>query len=161
MSDVIEEQAEMETHAQCTIRLDTSNSKSRKRGTNIPECRQSRKVAGICYGSKFLKTGVKNYAHHSLPTRARPVPADQEGKQVVDGWEFQEEKWESDGMNKSRSGVTNTNTFPDHLKGRLDHDLLKRMKLTNKWIVEGDALFFFQLLLPIGDPKKSGIETQP
>jgi hypothetical protein len=25
------------------------------------------------------------------------------------------------------------------------------MKLTKKWIVEGDALFFLQLLLPIGD----------
>jgi hypothetical protein len=35
------------------------------------------------------------------------------------------------------------------------------MKLTKKWIVEGDPLFFFQLLLPIGDPKKSGIENDP
>jgi hypothetical protein len=45
------------------------------------------------YRSKFLKTGAKPYAHHSLPTGARPVPADQEGKRVVDGWEFHYEKW--------------------------------------------------------------------
>jgi hypothetical protein len=30
-----------------------------------------------------------------------------------------------------------------------------------KGIVEGDALFFFQLLLPIVDPKKSGNENDP
>jgi hypothetical protein len=35
------------------------------------------------------------------------------------------------------------------------------MKLAKKRIVEGDALFFFQLLLPIGDLKKSGIENDP
>jgi hypothetical protein len=35
------------------------------------------------------------------------------------------------------------------------------MKLTKKRIVEGDALFFFQLLLPMGDPKKSGIDDDP
>jgi hypothetical protein len=34
------------------------------------------------------------------------------------------------------------------------------MKLTKKWIVEGDALFFLQLLLPVGDPKKSGSNNE-
>jgi hypothetical protein len=41
----------------------------------------------------------------------------------------------------------------------LDYDLLKQMKLTKKEIVEGDALFFLQLLLPIGSPKNSGIKN--
>jgi hypothetical protein len=95
------------------------------------------------------KLGMKNYAHHSLPTGARPVPVNQQGKRVVDGWEFHYEKWESDlalgATNKNRSGTTSTNPFPDNRKGRLDYDLLKRMKLTKKGIVEGDALFFFQL----------------
>jgi hypothetical protein len=114
------------------------------------------------YRSKFLKTGTKNYAHHSLPTGARPVPANQQGKRMVDGWEFHYGKWENGPDNlKSRSGATNTNPFPENRKGRLDYELLKRMKLTKKRIVEGDALFFFQLLLPIGDPKKSGIEDDP
>jgi hypothetical protein len=60
---------------------------------------------------------------------------------------------------KSQSGETDTTPFPENRKGRLDYKLLKRMKLTKKRIVEGDALFFFQLLLPIGDPKKPGIEN--
>jgi hypothetical protein len=32
------------------------------------------------YCPKFQKTGTKNYAHHSLPTGARPVPVNPEGK---------------------------------------------------------------------------------
>jgi hypothetical protein len=35
------------------------------------------------------------------------------------------------------------------------------MKLMKKRIVEGDTLFFLQLLLPIGNPKKSGIMNDP
>ena len=31
------------------------------------------------YCPKFLKTGTKNYAHHSLPTGARPMPVNPEG----------------------------------------------------------------------------------
>jgi hypothetical protein len=116
------------------------------------------------YRPKFLKTGTKHYAHHSLPTGARPVPVDPQGKRVVDGWEFHYEKWNSPDQGSStgsRSGATSTNPFPDNRKGRLDYQLLKRMKLTKKRIEEGDALFFLQLLLPIGDPKKSGIENDP
>jgi hypothetical protein len=117
------------------------------------------------YRSKFEKAGEKKgqYAHHSLPTGARPVPANQEGKRMVDGWEFYYDKWVSDAAanEKSRSGATNTAEVPECRKGRLDYDLLKKMKLTKKRIVEGDALFFLQLLLPIGDPKKSGIEDDP
>jgi hypothetical protein len=47
------------------------------------------------------------------------------------------------------------------LQGSIGLLLLKQMKLTKKCIVEGDALFCFQLLLPICDPKKSGIENAP
>jgi hypothetical protein len=115
------------------------------------------------YRSKFLKTGDKKYAHHALPTGARPVPVGSEGKRVVDGWEFHYEKWASPETtnNKKRSGATSTSPFPETRKGRLDYDLLKKMKLTKKRIIEGDALFFLQLLLPIGDPKKSGIDDDP
>jgi hypothetical protein len=63
--------------------------------------------------------------------------------------------------NKSQSGATDTTPFPENRKGRLDYKLLKRIKLTKKRIVDGDALFFFQLLLPIGDSKKSGLENDP
>jgi hypothetical protein len=118
------------------------------------------------YRAKFQKLAPKNYAHHSLPTGARPVPVDGQGKRVVDGWEFHYDKWNSDETSeapnfKNRSGATSTDPFPDNRKGRLDYELLKKLKLTKKRIVEGDALFFLQLLLPIGDPKKSGIEDDP
>ena len=123
------------------------------------------KWSEFTYRSKFLKTGTKNYAHHSLPTGARPVPINADGKRVVDGWEFHYEKWvntsSTHGNTKYRSGATNTNPFPDNRKGRLDYDLLKRLKLTKKRLVEGDSLFFLQLLLPIGDPKRSGINNDP
>jgi hypothetical protein len=70
---------------------------------------------------KFLETGTKHYAHHSLPTGARLVPVNQQGQRVVDGWEFHREKWNSDqassSNNKSRSGATSTNPFPDDRKG--------------------------------------------
>jgi hypothetical protein len=117
------------------------------------------------YRPKFQKTGTKNYAYHSLPTGARPVLADPQGKRVVGDWEFHYEKWNSDeaspAAHKSRSGETSTNSFPDNPKGQLNYELLKKMNLTKKQIVEGDALFFLQLLLPIGDPKKSGIKNDP
>jgi hypothetical protein len=86
---------------------------------------------------------------------------------VVGDWEFHYEKWESDpasntsNFKKYRSGATLMNPFPDSQKGHLDYDLLKEMKLRKKQIVEGEALFFLQLLLPMGDPKKSGIIDEP
>lgn len=45
--------------------------------------------------------------------------------------------------------------------GCLDADLLARMGLTKVRMQEGDALFFYQLLLPICDPKRSGIKDDP
>jgi hypothetical protein len=86
--------------------------------------------AQFTYRPKFQKTGTKNYAHHSLPTGARPVQADPEGKQVVNGWEFHYEKWNSPDQAsatpnfKSQSGATSTNHFPNNRKGRLDYELL-------------------------------------
>jgi hypothetical protein len=83
---------------------------------------------------------------------ARPVPVNPGGKRVVNGWDFHYMKWNSpdqasDTPNfKSRSGgATSTNPFPDNRKGQLDYELLKKMKLTKKRIVEGEALFFLQL----------------
>jgi hypothetical protein len=111
----------------------------------------------------FKNRRDKKYAHHALPTGARPILFNQQGKRVVDGWEFHYEKWESPETtnNKKRSRATSTSPFLENWKGRLDYELLKQMKLTKKRIVEGDALRFFQLLLPIGDPKKSGIDNDP
>ena len=51
--------------------------------------------------------------------------------------------------------------FPTDRKGRLDKDLLKKMGLTKERMQNGDALFFYQLLFPICNPKRSGIEGDP
>jgi hypothetical protein len=99
-------------------------------------------VATIHLSSKVSITGTKNYAHHSLPTGARPMPVNPEGKRVVNGWEFHYEKWNSpdqasDTPNfKSQSGATSTNPFPDNRKGRLDYELLKKMKLTKSGLLK-------------------------
>jgi hypothetical protein len=116
------------------------------------------------YRPKFLKNKNQELCSpfSSYWGGARPVPVDPQGKRVVDEWELHYQKWNQHSASAgSQSGATSTNTFPNSRKGRLDYELLKQMKLTKKRIVEGDALFFLQLLLPIGDPKKSGIENDP
>ena len=49
------------------------------------------------------------------------------------------------------------NFFPEARKGGLDGDLLLKMGLTTARMIEGEALFFYQLLLPICNPKRLGI----
>ena len=109
--------------------------------------------------SKDIKKG--QYTHHALPTGARPVPQDAEGKRGMAGWEFHYDHWENPDGAKFRSGATRHNPFPANRKGNLDYDLLKKMGLTKERLVSHDALFFWQLLFPICDPEKSGIADDP
>ena len=79
-----------------------------------------------------------------------------------DDWEMHYKGWTADlGDGSKRSGATPTNLFPPSRKGMLDYDLLKKMGLTKNRILNCDALFFKQLLLPLCDPEKSGIEDDP
>ena len=98
---------------------------------------------------------------HSLPTGARPVPEDAEGKRQSAGWDFHYEKWTNPSDKKFRSGATRIDPFPDCRKGNLDYALLQKMGLTKKRLENHDALFFWQLLFPICDPKRSGIPDDP
>jgi hypothetical protein len=112
------------------------------------------------YRPKFnAKTG--NYVAHMLPTGARPVPKDVEGKRIHDGWEFHYKDWKSDLGATNRSGSSPLELIPAERKGCLDYEFLKKMRLSKRRIMEGDALFFRQLLLPMCDPKKSGIDDDP
>ena len=43
----------------------------------------------------------------------------------------------------------------------MDVDYLKKMGLTKKRMLDCDALFFYQLLLPIDHPAMSGIDEDP
>jgi hypothetical protein len=51
--------------------------------------------------------------------------------------------------------------FPESRKGMLDADLLETLGLPKERMVKADALFFHQLLLPMCDPKMSGIAANP
>ena len=115
----------------------------------------------FCFRPKFQAKAPQKYLYHSLPTGARPVPKDNRngGKRMDGGWEFFYKGWESEECH--RDGATRENVFPESRVGSLDVDLLKKMGLTAERVTECDALFFHQLLLPICDPKKSGIEDDP
>ncbi len=119
---------------------------------NLPE---------FTYRPKFnSKTG--QYTSDCLPTGARPVPTDVSGKRISNGWEFHYKDWKPDLAGVlNRSGSTPLDLIPSDRKGCLDYDLLKKMRLTKKQIMDGDALFFRQLLLPMCNPKKPGINDNP
>jgi hypothetical protein len=109
---------------------------------------------------EFGTTAPKQYKRHSLPTGAQPVPANAEGKRIVDDWEFHYKGWDADAGNSDnfgRAGATGEDMFPESRKGQLDGELLEMLGLTKERMVKGDALFFHQLLLPMCDPKMSGI----
>ena len=109
------------------------------------------------------------YLRHELPTGCTPVPIDKEtGKRIQNGWEFFYNGWKSSlnpEIRNIRNGATPHNIFPAERKGSLDGDLLKKLGLTinrmrDRYFLP-DALFFYQLILPICDPSKSGIENDP
>ena len=51
--------------------------------------------------------------------------------------------------------------FPKNQKGTLDVDVLKSLGLKKKTIEEKDCLFFYQLLLPFCDTRRSGLDNDP
>ena len=110
--------------------------------------------------SQVPNQGPKKYVHHSLPTGVIPVPENIDGKRIDDGWEFFYRGWE--GTDRVfRDGATKDNVFPSERLGSLDGDLLVKMGLTKERVLDCDALFFHQLLLPMCRPSKSGIEQDP
>ena len=111
-------------------------------------------------------TAKYKYVHHELPTGCTPVPMNENGKREVGGWEFHYGGWHSNRFQNNRSGANPANLFPKERESTLDIDLFCRLGLTEDRMeskVTGlpDALFFLQLLLPICDPSKSGIEKDP
>ena len=117
------------------------------------------------YKGKFQgKGGHGPYSHHEMPAGARPVPIDPAtGKRKRGEWEFHYKGWKQSNDNPSfvRQGASKDNMFPSDRKAQLDGDLLKKMGLTKKRMVDGDALFFYQLIVPMIDPAKSGIDADP
>ena len=103
----------------------------------------------------------KKYLRHELPTGCSPVPINEDGKRMENGWEFFYSGWRSKFM--PRRGGTASELFPQERRSSLDYSYLKRLGLTKDCLFltdssEPDALFFFQLLLPMCNPKQSGVE---
>ena len=116
-----------------------------------------------CFRPKF--TGSKEtrkYTHHALPAGAQPVPANtDDGKRIVNGWEFHYKSCESIGNGDARHSATTENLFPQSRKGALDSEALEKLGLTKERMHNRDALFWYQLLLPIHDTVRTGIEEDP
>jgi hypothetical protein len=108
---------------------------------------------------EFEKTGGR-YKHHVLPTGATPLPPSLvNNKRELEGWEFHYKGWT--GTNNVRDGASREDLFPECRKGCLDKAVLERMGMTPERMQQHDALFFYQLLLPICDPKRSDIVDDP
>ena len=112
------------------------------------------------YHPEFAPKGEKHYVRHVLLTGASPVPEVQ-GKRAVGPWEFFYGGWKDMGDNGIRDGASKAEPFPESRRGKLDEHLLSQLGLTPEWMRTCDALFFYQLLLPMCDPNKSGIANDP
>jgi len=118
-----------------------------------------------CYSKREARKPPK-YIRHELPTGATPVPADGDGKRVCNEWEFFYQGWKDSVETSTRSGATVGNLFPENRKSKLDVNLLKKLGLNSQRISsrmtgEPDSLFFHQLILPMCDTSKSGIDADP
>ena len=104
------------------------------------------------------------YMHHVTAGGAIPVPINEEtGKRTSGNWEFFYNGWKQEDPNPNyvRTGANKDTIFPPDRKAKLDGELLKKMGLTRERMIEGDVLFFYQLILPFVDPAQSGIEGDP
>ena len=114
------------------------------------------------YRPKFGGSGGGPYLYHALPTGARPVPLQPNGKRKVGGWDFHYQGWENPQLEprkRFRSNATRDNPFPEYRKGSLCGETLSKLGLTQMRMLEDDgapdALFFHQLLLPMHDTSKT------
>lgn len=102
----------------------------------------------------------KQYLYHAMPSGATVVPKDTTtGKREINGYEFFYNGWTHPFPDETntRIGATKQNLFPEDRDVQLDKDYLRKMGLTKKRMEDCDALFFYQLLLPIVDGTESGI----
>jgi hypothetical protein len=100
----------------------------------------------------------KMYSHHSLPNGARPVPKNEEGHIIYQGWDPKEGAdlaW----VNVS-SGANKKVPFPNERKAQLDYELLGKLGVNRNSIIKCDSLLFYSLVLPLGDPEKKNWKAE-
>ena len=114
-----------------------------------------------CFQPKYLSR-AKNarYTRHVLPTGAVPVPKNKLGERKIGDWEFFYKGWTNTNA-PYRRGATTANLFPKEMDGSLCAMTLKKLGLTRSKMVDTDALFFLQLILPICNPCMSGVKDDP
>ncbi len=81
-------------------------------------------------------------------------------KREEGGYEFFYQGWKQENPTREdcRFGATREELFPTNRDVRLDVTFLKKMGLSKQRMEQCNALFFYQLLLPIVDPAMSGID---
>ena len=95
------------------------------------------------------------YICHAMPAGAVPVPINAvTGKREGGGSEFFYQGWKQENPTREncRFGATREDLFPTDRGVKLDVTFLKKMGLSKQRMQEWDALFFYQLILPIVDP---------
>jgi len=106
---------------------------------------------------------------HASPCSATPVPADEEGNRSSNGFDFFYDGWKRGDYDPVfRNSSKGDHVFPESRKGGLDVEKLTRLGLTKERMLNvgdlaPDALWFYQLLLPIHDigPNGSGVADDP
>jgi hypothetical protein len=96
-----------------------------------------------------------------MPAGTAPVPINAvTGKREEGGYEFFYQGWKQENPTREncRFGTTREDLFPTDRDDKLDVAFLKKMGLTKQRMLECNALFFYQLILPIVDPAMSGID---
>ncbi len=103
----------------------------------------------------------RKYICHAMPAGAVPVPINAVmGKREEGGYEFFYQGWRQENPTREncRFGATREDLFPTDRDVKLDVTFLKKMGLSKQRMLEFNALFFYQLILPIVDPAMSGID---
>ena len=98
------------------------------------------------------------YEGHFTPCGAKVAPVGDDGKRVVNGWEFIYSGWtpdEFDIATYSRSPATANNLKPKERGGKLNVNRLKKYGINKD--TSQSPLHLYNLLLPIHDPSKTGI----
>ncbi len=108
-----------------------------------------------------LNQEVEKYICHAMPADAVPVPINAVmGKREEGGYEFFYQGWKQENPTREncRFSATREDLFSTDRDIKLDVTFLKKMGLSKQRMQECDALFFYQLILPIIDPAMSGID---
>jgi hypothetical protein len=101
------------------------------------------------------------YICHAMPAGAVPVPNNAVmGKREEGGYEFFYQGWKQENPTREncRFGATREDLFLTDRDVKLDVTFLKKKGLSKQRMLECNALFFYQLILPIVEPAMSRID---